>query len=93
MENIEKLKEFIKNNNLEFNDGSGGDVNILALCGYACYIDAKYDDVYTAIAENNNESDLDSDLSAELKRVFDYASTHGYSKFWLKEEAKKQYKF
>ena len=87
MTKIEKLKKFIKENNLEFNNGSGGDVNILAFCGYACYIEASQEDViYVA---NTNDTDIDD----EIKRVFDYASTHGYSKFWLTDKAKKQWKF
>lgn len=87
MKKVERLKQFITENNLEFNGGSGGDVNILALCGYACYIEASQEDViYVA---NTNDTDTDD----EIKRVFDYASTHGYSKFWETDKARKQYSF
>lgn len=89
MTNIEKLKQFIQENNLEFNSGSGGDVNILALCGYACYIEAKFDEVCSSIPKEN----CTGDLGVELERVFDYASTHNYAKFWETQTAKDQYKF
>ena len=87
MNNVEKLKQFITDNKLEFNGGSGGDVNILALCGYACYIEATEADCIKAA-----DSD-DSDVNLEISRVFKYADTHYYRKFWETEKAKKQYKF
>lgn len=87
MTNIEKLKKFIKDNKLEFNNGSGGDVNILALCGYACYIKANVDDCIDAV--NSPLVDIDD----EIVRVFDYASTHNYAKWWKTDIAKKQWKF
>ena len=92
MTNIEKLKTFIKENNLEFNSGSGGDVNILALCGYACYIQASLADIEKAVIEKEIYDDIFS-LCRELERVFNYADTHNYSRFWNTEKAKKQYTF
>lgn len=87
MNNVEKLKQFITDNKLEFNSGSGGDVNILALCGYACYIDASQEEVIQAA--NSNDTDIDD----EIKRVLDYAYNHNYAKFWQTEKARKQYTF
>jgi hypothetical protein len=87
MNNVEKLEKFIKDNNLEFNSGSGGDSNILALCGYACYIEATSDDCLRAVASN------DIDVDIEIVRVFDYADSHYYYKFWNTKKAKDQYKF
>jgi hypothetical protein len=87
MTNVEKLKKFITDNNLEFNSGSGGDVNILALCGYACYIEASQEEVIHAA--NSNVIWIDN----EIKRVFDYASTHNYNKFWKTDNAKKLWKY
>lgn len=85
--NIEKLKKFIKDNKLEFNSGSGGDVNILALCGYACYIGATSNVCIEVV--NSSLQDIDD----EIKRVFEYASKNSYSRFWETEKAKKQWKF
>lgn len=87
MTKVKQLEKFIKKNNLEFNSGSGGDVNVLALCGYACYIGAKL--LETQESTNND----DSELYNEITRVFDYASTHNYAKFWETEKAHKQWKF
>lgn len=87
MNNVQKLKQFITDNNLEFNNGSGGDVNILALCGYACHIEADEQDCVTAAGSE------DSDVNNEIIRVFNYANTHYYRKFWETEKAHKQYKF
>jgi hypothetical protein len=87
MNNVEKLEKFIKDNNLEFNSGSGGDSNILALCGYACYIEATSDDCLTAVASN------DIDVDNEIVRVFDYANSHYYGRWWSTPDAKKQWKF
>jgi hypothetical protein len=87
MNNVEKLKQFITDNKLEFNGGSGGDVNILALCGYACYIEASQEEVIQAA--NSNDTDIDD----EIKRVLDYAYNHNYAKFWETDKAHKQYTF
>jgi hypothetical protein len=87
MNNVEKLKQFIKNNNLGFIGGSGGDVNILALCGYACYIKATELDCLKAADSE------DSDVNSEITRVFDYAYNHNYAKFWETDKARKQYSF
>jgi hypothetical protein len=89
MNNVEKLKKFIKSNNLEFNSGSGGDVNILALCGYACYIQANFEEINSSIPENSTTADL----FIEIERVLEYAFTHNYAKWWKSEAAKKQWKF
>ena len=87
MNNVEKLKQFITDNNLEFNNGSGGDSNILALCGYACYIEATELDCLKAADSE------DSDVNSEITRVFNYANRNSYGKFWKTEKAHKQYKF
>ena len=80
-----KLKKFIKDNNLEFNSGSGGDSNILALTGYACFIGASLEDCLEVVDE--------IDTHEEIERVYNYASTHNYEKWWNTPDAKKQYKF
>ncbi len=89
MNNVEKLKQFITDNKLEFNGGSGGDVNILALCGYACYIDANLEEIKSSIPVNS----ITADLFIEIERVLDYAYNHNYAKFWQTEKAKKQWIF
>jgi hypothetical protein len=87
MTKIEQLQKFIKDNKLKFNSGSGGDSNILALTGYACYIEASQEEVVQVA--NSNDSEIDD----EIKRIYNYALMHNYKKFWTTEDAKKQYKF
>jgi hypothetical protein len=87
MTNVEKLKKFITDNNLEFNSGSGGDVNILALCGYGCYINTSAADCINSV-----ESE-DINLNLEISRVFEYAATHNYHKWWKTDNAKKLWKY
>ena len=87
MNNVEKLKQFITDNNLEFNSGSGGDVNILALCGYACFIKATELDCLNAVDSE------DGDVNSEITRVYNYAKKNNYAKFWKTDKAKKQYTF
>lgn len=82
---MKELTKFIKDNKLTFAAGSGGDNNILALCGYATYIGASVEDCIIAA---NNE-----DCNDEIKRIHEYASTHNYAKFWEYPEAKTMYKF
>lgn len=89
MTKVKQLEKFIKKNNLEFNSGSGGDVNVLALCGYACYIESSLEEIKSSIPEES----ITSDLFIEIERVFDYASIHNYAKWWSSETAKKQWKF
>lgn len=82
---MEKLTKFVKDNNLEFHSGSGGDNNILALCGYATYINASLED---CIKVANNK-----DCNDEIERIYEYAKTHNYAAFWTKPEAHTMYIF
>lgn len=82
---VKQLEQFKKDNNLEFHSGSGGDNNILALCGYATYINASLED---CIKVANNK-----DCDDEIKRIYEYAKKNNYAAFWSTEKAKFQYKF
>jgi hypothetical protein len=85
MQKLNELKNFVKNNNLEFNNGSGGDINILALTGYAQYVDATLEECIKVV---NNPS-----VNDEIERVYNYAKTHNYKKYWSTQQAKDNYKF
>ena len=82
---VKELNKFIKDNNLEFHSGSGGDNNILALCGYATFIGASVGEC-KKVAKNE-------DCNDEIERIYDYADKHNYKAFWSTEKAKSQYKF
>lgn len=87
MTKVKQLEKFIKENKLEFNSGSGGDVNILALCGYACYIEA---DEYECFKATKSK---DVDVELEINRVWNYAYNNSYAQFWKTQQARDQYKF
>ena len=82
---MEQLVKFVKDNNLIFVDGSQGDINILALCGYATFIKATLEE---CIGVANNE-----DCNDEIRRIYEYAKNNNYAAFWSTDKAKKQYKF
>jgi hypothetical protein len=81
----EKLEQFITDNKLEFNAGSGGDSNILALVGYSIHIGASLQDCIE-VADN-------SDVDSEIERVYNYAKKNNYGKWWESKVAKEQYIF
>lgn len=82
---MEQLTKFIQDNKLTFAGGSGGDSNILALCGYATFIGASAED---CIKVANNK-----DCNDEIERIHKYAVKHNYDAFWRTDSAKAQYKF
>jgi len=84
---IEQLKNFIKNNNLKFSEGSGGDINILAICGYSVYKKASLEDCLKAVNTTNEG------VIAEITRVYTYAKENNYGKWWETPQAKSSYKF
>tara|TARA_R110000868_G_scaffold354309_1_gene615582 strand:+ start:663 stop:920 length:258 start_codon:yes stop_codon:yes gene_type:complete len=84
---IEKLKMFIENNNLTLNEGSGGDINILAIAGYSVFIGATIEDLLEAV--NSTKEGVNS----ELDRVFSYAKKNNYAAWWKTAKAKTAYKF
>ncbi len=87
MTKIEQLQKFIKDNKLEFVEGRRNS-DLVILCGYALYINATSEDCYEAIFHNL----LTLELNSELDRVYDYAETNNYGKWWEKEANRKQYK-
>lgn len=84
------VKEFIKNNELDF-DGYGSDLNgnCTILAGFICYIEEELEKGYIII-EN---LDIKDEAREELIRVYDYAYLSNYGAFWETPEAKEQYKF
>ena len=85
---VDKLKTFIKDNNLTFEEGSRNS-NIVVLCGYACHIGADKFDCVEAL----DKKDKVLAATMEIERVHDYATIHNYKAFWRTEAAKEQYKF
>jgi hypothetical protein len=90
MENIEKLKRFIVDNDLQFTEGRrNSDCTIIS--GFALHLgetDITHIDV--AIEATLVEP---ADYYDELERVFDFAKFKNYGAWWSSEDAKKQYIF
>lgn len=85
---VEKLKTFIKDNNLSFKEGQRN-TNATILCGYALFIGASIQDCKEAIPTELSTGQL----NAEIERVYNYANDSNYGKWWKKPEATKMYKF
>lgn len=91
---IEKLKTFIKDNNLSFEEGERN-TNATILCGYALFIGVSdVELIKCALGEySSTKIWYDSELEDEIERVYIYAKHHNYGKWWEKPEAAKMYKF
>lgn len=91
MNELNKIEQFIKDNNLDF-VGSGSDLNAncVVLAGYACYLGfSNIVDIFNSFINYK----ITSEAKDELDRVFEYAVNNNYKSYWTTEEAKKKYKF
>lgn len=86
----ELIEKFIIENNLDLSEtGSALNSTCCIIAGYALHIGiTRSSDIVSVFVETSSH-----DFDEELTRVFDYAQKNNYKKFWLTEEAKKQYKF
>lgn len=86
---MEKIQEFIKNNNLSFERGSRN-TSCTILTGYSQFLELTEEQLKE---ELKNEIKNDSFISEEISRIFPYCKAKNYKDFWVKEEAKLQYTF
>ena len=84
----EKLKQFIKDNNLSFKEGKRNTSSTI-LSGYALHIGASVENC----KESVNTEEFTTAVAHELERVYNYAKSNNYNKFWEQPEAKTMYKF
>lgn len=90
----DKILKFIKENELTFTGrGSGLNSSCTIICGYADYVGANQKVVEEAIKEHLGESRTSSDLRRELNKVYNFAATYNYGKWWTSEEAIRTYRF
>lgn len=84
-----EIVKFIEDNKLDFEQtGSGLNSACCIISGFALYKGVwDSDDVVTCIDK------LDLDGITELKRVFKFANSHDYERFWSTEQAKLEYVF
>ena len=93
-EQVKKVKKFIEDNKLDFS-GSGSELNgnCVILAGFICYVIESDGLGWKEGNELISELDLNFDAEVELTRVFDFAWTNSYEKFWKTPAAKEQYVF
>lgn len=91
---VEQLKTFIKDNNLSFKEGQRN-TNATIICGYALFIGVEDEELVEDAIEQVFTSKIweDTELQDEIDRVFRYAKSNNYGKWWEKPEAAKMYKF
>ena len=94
MTNLEIVKKFIEDNKLDLS-GSGSELNgnCVILAGFICYVIESDGLGWKEGNELISELDLNYDAEVELTRVFDFAWTNSYEKFWKTPAAKEQYVF
>ena len=95
-EQVKKVKKFIEDNKLDFSSsGSELNGNCTTLAGFICYVLDEDPDFNSNAGGHNiiDELDFSVDAKEELRRVFDFAWTNSYEKFWKIPTAKEQYVF
>ncbi len=101
---INKVKRFIKDNDLDFEEvGSELNGNCTTLAGFICYVLAearpKITKPYTHAKEKDDGFEIIDNLrlpleaNRELHRVYDYAFENCYENYWKTEEARDKYIF
>lgn len=89
----DKIKDFIKNNNLTFSgDGSNLNSECTTISGYGLYVGInRYEELEDIVVEIN--PDVDPDFEEQLRKTFSFAKRNNYENFWKKKSAKTMYKF
>jgi hypothetical protein len=90
---MNKIQQFIVDNNLDLYTEGSRNINYVILCGYACYIGINNINQLTDELEQNDAHYVIDMDELELSRVFDYALSRNYKSFWEKPEAHTMYKF
>ena len=83
------IKEFIKNNNLTFEEGCRN-THVTIIIGYAQHLGLIKEELDDELSEQYDE---DLFIAEEVTRLFDYCNKRNYKNFWSTDEAKKRYKF
>jgi len=86
---MNKLRKFIDENNLYFDEGSRNST-IVVLIGFSQHLGLSLTDVET---ELQSEIDDDYFIQEELDRLWQYCANRNYKNYWSTPEAKNKYKF
>jgi hypothetical protein len=86
---MNRLRKFIDENNLYFDEGSRNST-IVVLIGFSQHLGLSLTDVET---ELQSEIDDDYFIQEELDRLWQYCANRNYKNYWTTPEAKNKYKF
>jgi hypothetical protein len=86
---MNRLRKFINENNLSFDEGSRNST-IVVLIGFSQHLGLSLTDVET---ELQSEIDDDYFIQEEIDRLWDYCKNRNYKNYWSTPEAKNKYKF
>lgn len=93
---MNKIQQFIVDNKIDLS-GTGSELNgnCVILAGFALHLNGDSDNFPQVVKdiEENDKSILSPEAFNELERVFNYAYSNNYFKFWDTPEAKDQYVF
>jgi riboflavin synthase len=90
----ETIEKFIRENELNFNSsGSGLNGAYTVVCGYADHVGASKKSVKEAVIACTGVTALGPESKKELDKVYNFASTYNYGKWWTSLEASRTYKF
>lgn len=84
-----KIIQFIKNNNLEFEEGTRNST-IIILIGYSQYLEMNQEELEEELEDIIIE---DNFVKEEIERLWGYCKIKKYKDFWKTETAKDQYEF
>jgi len=87
MEN--KIRQFIQDNDLSFEPGNRN-FTMITLIGYSQFLELSKEDLEKELQE---EIDEDSVIQEEIDRLWSYASSNNYAKYWKTTQAKKDWEF
>lgn len=86
---MSKIKEFIKNNDLSFEEGSRN-TTVVILIGYSQFL---------GLTKIQLEEELDEQIEddyfiqEEIDRLWEFCKNRNYKDFWVTEKAKEEYNF
>lgn len=86
---MSKIQEFIKNNNLTFEEGCRNS-HVTIIIGYAQHLGLTEEQLDEELQKQYDE---DSFIAEEVTRLFAYCENRNYKNYWSTPAAKKAYKF
>ncbi len=86
---MSKIKEFIKENNIEFNEGQRNS-SVTTIIGYALHLGLNQEELEEELAD---KIEGDEFIQDELDRLFSYCNDNDYDKYWKTKEASSTWKF